>query len=147
MFEHLSPESKVWVYQADRPLLISEINTISSELISFVKEWAAHGSQLYGDAVVFYDRFIVLCVDETKTGVSGCSIDASVHKMKEIGSAHNINFFNRLNLVVEKENEFQYVHISDLKNYLGWSLFNPMVTNLEELRSSWKIRVEDSPFI
>ena len=147
MFDHLSAESKVWVYQADRPLRPNEIASISSELNSFVKEWAAHGSQLYGDVAILHNRFVILCVDETKTGVSGCSIDTSVHKMKKIGIAHDIDFFNRMNLIVENKNEFEYVHISDLKNYLNWNVFNPMVTNLEELRNAWKIKVEESPFI
>lgn len=146
MFDQLPESSKVWVYQSDRDLTANECDALSNDLKLFIQDWAAHGSKLYGDFSIINNRFVILAVDETMTGVSGCSIDTSVRKMKELGSNLKIDFFNRMNLILEKEGEFKTVHVSDVKKFDSWNVFNPMITNLAQLRSEWKVPVTQSPF-
>ena len=146
MFDHLPGSSKVWIYQSDRELTSNEREVLIKDLKIFIQDWAAHGNQLYGDVLIKNNRFVILAVDETKSGVSGCSIDSSVRKMKELGSALNIDFFNRMNLIIEKEGEFNSIHVSEVKEFDSWNVFNPMVSNLEQLRTEWKIPVTQSPF-
>jgi len=86
MFEQLPENSKVWVYQADRELNSSEESFLLENLKIFIQDWAAHGSQLYGDVAIKDMRFVILAVDESKTGVSGCSIDTSVRKIKAVAA-------------------------------------------------------------
>jgi len=146
MFVHLPVNSKVWIYQANRELNSAEVSFLQENLKIFIQDWAAHGSQLYGDVAIKDNRFIVLVVDESKTGVSGCSIDTSVRKIKELGVKIDVDFFNRMNLYLKKENEFKQVHISEVKGFPEWKVYNPMVTNLKELRENWLIPVIQSPF-
>ncbi|MBL1280433.1 MAG: ABC transporter ATPase, partial [Fluviicola sp.] len=94
MFEQLPENSKVWVYQADRELNSSEESFLLENLKIFIQDWAAHGSQLYGDVAIKDMRFVILAVDESKTGVSGCSIDTSVRKIKDLGAEIKVDFFN-----------------------------------------------------
>jgi len=146
MFEQLPENSKVWVYQADRELNSSEESFLLENLKIFIQDWAAHGSQLYGDVAIKDKRFVILAVDESKTGVSGCSIDTSVRKIKDLGAEIKVDFFNRMNLYLQKENEFKQVHISEVKDFPEWKVYNPMVTNLKELRENWLLPVTQSPF-
>ncbi len=146
MFVHLPANSKVWIYQANRELNSSEMSFLLENLKLFIQDWAAHGSQLYGDVSIEDNRFVILVVDESKTGVSGCSIDTSVRKIKELGTEIGVDFFNRMNLYLKKENEFKQVHISEVKDFPDWNVYNPMVTNLQELRENWLIPVNQSPF-
>lgn len=145
--ENLPSSSNVWLYQADRELLSNEISFLESELTSFIKEWATHGTQLHGGFKIDSNRFVILAVNENIVPVSGCSIDTSVHKMKELGQKIGVDFFNRMNLFIRKEEEWKLVHISDLSSYKEWNLFNPMIKTLGELNNSWEINVSDSPFV
>ena len=141
------PNSRVWVYNSNRPLTDDEIRYAQAEIDYFVKEWAAHGNELKATGAILYDRFLVLVVDETHEGASGCSIDSSVKFIKELGAKLNIDFFNRLNLVIEENNELMYCHISELAEHPNSFVFNPMVTNLGEFRSSWRQKSVESPLL
>lgn len=147
IFPELIPDSKVWVYAANRELTENEQEVITKELNSFVADWAAHGEGLFGQSTILECRFVVLAVDETKAKASGCSIDTSVRFMKELGEKFNIDFFDRLRLYIEKNNRFNRVPLSELHEYGDWNVYNPMISNLRELRESWKIPVSSSPFV
>jgi len=40
--------------------------------------WTAHNNQLKAKGEIRYNRFLILIVDESQAGASGCSIDKSV---------------------------------------------------------------------
>ena len=147
-FENLHSESKVWIYSSDRELTPNEVDFLQNEANTFVNDWAAHGSGLKANALVYKGRFLILAVDESEVNASGCSIDTSVKFIKAVGSELKVDFFNRMNLVITKDSEeLESVHVSELKNYLDFKVFNPMITSLKELRSEWLIPVEQSPFV
>ena len=145
-FPEFNPESKVWVYTSNRILNSAEQQFVQKELDIFTNNWAAHGSGLKAQGLIEHDQFIVLAVDETMVGASGCSIDSSVKFIKAVGEELNVDFFDRLNLVLEKNGEFKRAHISDLKENSDWNVFNPMITDLKGLREDWKQEVTKSPF-
>ena len=145
-FPDFNPHSKVWIYNSDRRLKLSEQKIINNELKKFVNSWQAHNLNLKAEAILEHNYFIILVVDESNVKASGCSIDTSVRLIKSIGERFSVNFFNRLNLVIEKQGEYNLVHISDIKKYPQWNVFNPMITDLSSLREKWKMQVIDSPF-
>ena len=146
MFENLPAESKVWIYTADREFTAEDQDTIAEAMSRFLPQWAAHGNALFGDYAIERNRFLILAVDESKAGASGCSIDASVRFIKELGSHLKIDFFNRLNMVIEHEGALKTVHVSEVRQYPDAMVFNPMITQLSDIRSSWVVKVADSPF-
>ncbi|MBL4861543.1 MAG: hypothetical protein JKY09_00800 [Crocinitomicaceae bacterium] len=146
-FPQFKPSSKVWVYTANRSLRPNEVEAIEVALKEFIPKWAAHGDTLYGDAIVHANRFVILSIDESLVSASGCSIDTSVRFIKQLGTDLNIDFFDRMNLVVNTNDELKSVHISTLKDHLNEKVYNPMITNLQELREEWLISVALSPFV
>ena len=113
MFPELSPASKVWVYTANRLLTSEDKTEIANAMAHFLPQWAAHGNSLFGNYSVEYDRFLILVVDETQSNASGCSIDTSVRFIKDLGKHLDVDFFNRMNMVIEENNTLSTVHISD----------------------------------
>lgn len=146
-FPELSLDSKVWIYNANRDFDATEVNFIQDSLNVFIPQWAAHGAKLIGNATVYKSRFVILSVDESKVDASGCSIDTSVHFIKKLGSELGLDFFNRMNLIIEEDNEMKTVHISDLKYHMNSMVYNPMITSLKELNGNWLIPILESPFI
>src|SRR2546423_168628 len=93
-----SEQSRVWIYQSDRELYDEEVKQLQELLNSFTAEWTAHNHQLKAKAEIRYNRFLILVVDESQAGASGCSIDKSVNFMKKIEQQFGINLFDRFNL-------------------------------------------------
>lgn len=144
--QQLPDHSKVWLYQADRALTSTEKEWLQEVLTKFVAEWAAHGTKLAAAGEVVGDYHVVLAVDETAYGASGCSIDTSVRFIKGLGDELGINFFNRLNMLLEIDGKLQLVPFLQLSNYPSAHVFNPMIETLKEWRESWKIPVADLKF-
>src|ERR1700743_1173169 len=94
---HFSENSRVWVYQSDKKLSGVEVEQIQKELDAFAINWTAHNHQLKAKAEVRYNRFLILIVDETQAGASGCSIDKSANFMKALEQEFGISLFDRFN--------------------------------------------------
>lgn len=92
----LSPDSRVWVYQSDRPFTAAEVAEVENALQAFARQWVSHNRQLRAAAGIMHDRFVILAVDESQAGASGCSIDASVHFLKQLQAALGVELFDRM---------------------------------------------------
>ena len=143
---NLSPSSKIWVYKSNRELTLTEQAFIREELDLFIPQWASHGNKLFGGAEVRENWFVILAVDETQSMASGCSIDTSVQFMKALGKELNVNFFDRMHVLIAKEGLKTQVHFSELGSHQDWELYNPLVPTLEEFNSNWLIPVNKSQF-
>lgn len=152
-YHNLSPDSKVWIYQSSRNFSDQETGELCIVLEKFADEWAAHGKNLKAYATVQYKRFIVLMIDESQAGASGCSIDSSVHFMKEVEKQYGIELFNRLHLAYLTGNgdEVALVHKSELSKLIenqgineDSTVFNNLVKNKYEFEHTWKIPLKES---
>lgn len=92
----LDNQSKVWIYQADKELTEKERYEIQGHLFTFLSQWTAHHAALKSYGNLFHDQFLTLFVDETTAAASGCSIDASVHFVQQLGNHYQVDFFNRM---------------------------------------------------
>ena len=147
LFPNFPENSKVWVYAANRFFTEHESKIIQHNVDLYTKQWAAHGSGLIATGLILHNSFIVLVADENQVKASGCSVDSSVRFIKDIGEEFEVDFFNRLYLLIEKNREFKRIHFNELQNYLDWNLFNPLVQNLQELRNYWHLRISESQFV
>lgn len=143
---------KIWIYQADRFLLESERIQIQERLERFVSSWTAHGSALAGNGYIKYDLFLILEVDEDQAGVTGCSIDKSVHFIKSLEQEFNIGFFDRLKIAYrDAEHLIRLVDRPTFEKLISTKtvhsqtiVFNNMVTDAAELESNWEIPFQTS---
>lgn len=144
-FENFSPNAKVWIYHVSRQLKAEELNELNEALTNFCTHWTAHNQLLKAGFKIVYNQIVVLCVDESLSLASGCSIDKSVHFLKEIGSKFNVNFFDKMYLGFIKENALNSVHINDIQKYYNEAFinnetlfFNYNISTLKEL-DLWQI--------
>jgi hypothetical protein len=91
-----APASRVWIYTANRALTEPESAKVQQALDVFVRQWTAHNQALTAKAEVFNNQLIILMVDETGAGASGCSIDKSVHFLEQLGAELGVDFFERM---------------------------------------------------
>jgi hypothetical protein len=150
-FEKLPSQSRIWVYQSDRPFSADEEKVIASTLLDFCSHWEAHGSSLQTSFKIEYHRFVILAVDESSAGASGCSIDGSVRVLKDLGQQLAIDFFDRTKVAFLKNEKIQTYSLHQLKSLFELGevtalsqTFNNLVINKAEWENNWKTSVQKS---
>jgi len=103
----LADESKVWIYQSNRPFTSEELGRLKPILAQFADQWVSHNRQLKALGDIYHNQFIVLMVDESMAGASGCSIDSSVHFMKKIEDAFQVNLFDRMSFTFKEDDSIK----------------------------------------
>jgi len=150
-FEALSPASKIWIYQSNRPFQAGEINSLHAALRTFVESWTAHNKELQGSYLILRNQFIVLAVDETNMPASGCSIDKSVHFMQIIESELGVTLFDRMLLAFEENGDLITLHRNEFEKAVQGGrigadtvVVNNMVFTKEALETKWLLPFAES---
>jgi hypothetical protein len=143
-YKHLDNSSRVWVYQSNRPFTAEEIPPLRAFLQRFATNWVSHNRALQAFAEVFYDQFIVLMVDESQAGASGCSIDASVRFLKQLEEEFQVSLFDRLTFAYKDEGKIKTAHKSEFKQLYQNGIitdttlvFDNLVENKEAFEQHW----------
>ena len=146
-----SENSRVWIYQSDKKLADAVVQQIQERLNNFTAEWTAHNNQLKAKAEIRYNRFLILIVDETQAGASGCSIDKSVNFMKRLEQEFGLNLFDRFNLAYRKADEVLSLPRHGFEDLLKQGtintntiVYNNLVQNLTELETKWEVPFKES---
>ncbi len=146
---------RIWIYQSNRFLEVEEVYKAEQILQEFVEQWTAHGNQLAGSFEIRHRLFIFLIVDEEKAMVTGCSIDKSVHFLKEIEQALGITLFDRLQLAYRaggRNDIIQLASQEEFRNLLETGaldpekliVFNNTLTAAEDIDTKWEVPIQDS---
>lgn len=144
-YSELAPNSRVWIYQSDRPFTPSELPQIDKKLIAFCKNWSAHNIPLKS-SYQLHKWFICLFVEEQVQAASGCSIDTSVEFIKTLSKDLNVDFFNRMNIAFLENGLVQVKPLNVLKPLFSEEMivFNNLVTTKSEYESQWQIPLKAS---
>jgi len=151
LYMQFSKNSRVWIYQSDRELTDTQSQHIQQQLSDFAQSWTAHNNELKAGATVKYNRFLILVVDESQAGASGCSIDKSVRVMKELEQQHGINLFDRFNLAYREGDKIISVPRNEFEELIkagqitaGTIVYNNLVQTLDELQTKWEVPLQNS---
>ncbi|SHM64688.1 hypothetical protein SAMN04488057_102464 [Cyclobacterium lianum] len=150
-FEEMPEEARIWVYQADRPFDEQEKTWIISKLVTFCNQWNTHGSLMPSSFDIKYDQFIVLSVDESQLGASGCSIDSSVKVLREIETKLNVNLLDNGKVSYLDNNGVKVAFLPEIRQHIDEGslqarskVFNPGVNKISDLEKQWLIPADDS---
>lgn len=144
-FDQMPDLSRVWVYQANRKLEPSEVQLIKEKLIRFCEGWNTHGNSMPTSFEIFEDQILVLAVDESGLGASGCSIDSSVRILREIENLTDINLIDqgKISLKDSKGQVFvvpalgvkSRINAGEITETL--EIINPSLQNISDLKNLW----------
>lgn len=150
-FEEMPSTSRVWVYQAKRKLSQEEIDLIESRLTAFCNQWNTHGNQMPTSFDIKYDQFIILSVDESKLGTSGCSIDSSVRALAELDQVLQVNLLDQGKISFIHQDEVTISSLEEIKGYIqtgqltpDTKVFNPIIQKKQDLEKKWLIPAGES---
>lgn len=74
-FDSLPDASRVWIFGSDRPLTEEGTAALLRGVDDHLASWKAHGEPLTVSSQLRDGRFLVVAVDQSTTGATGCSID------------------------------------------------------------------------
>ncbi|UII76156.1 ABC transporter ATPase [Flagellimonas sp. HMM57] len=150
-FDKLPDDSRIWIYQANRSFTDTELEEIQDKMKGFITEWTAHGSQLEAGFEIKYKRFIIIALDQSNTGASGCSIDASVHFIQELEQKYGVTLLDRMNVSFKQGEYVTYKSLKDFKKMAkekaisgNTIVFNNLVTTKFEYQEHWEVPASES---
>lgn len=151
-YEEMPANSRVWIYQCDREFNERETNEIDFLGEHFADTWASHGNDLKAFVKVYYNRFIVVMVDELQAAASGCSIDKSVAFIKSLEGRYGVNLLNRMVMAYWNEDKkVTTCNLNELTKLLEHSfitedstIFNNLVKDKAEFETKWQVPLRDS---
>ena len=142
-FTSLPPSSRIWIFQANRPLTAEERKFAEAGLRQFTEGWTVHGAPLDASFDIRYDQFIILAADESRMSASGCSIDSSVRVLKEIEGKLGIDLFDRNQVAFLIAGRVQLISLTNLKEKFRDGTLNQETLTFNNLTSS-KVTFEES---
>jgi hypothetical protein len=145
-------QSRVWIYQADRPFEEGDIMQINEDIERFCEQWTSHNRELRALGGVMHDLFIVLVVDETMASTSGCSIDKSVAFVKSLEQKYHRTLLERNNIAwLDEQEQLHTIPLMELKEAvaagkmnLQTPVFDNLVATRKEYISRWTVPLGDS---
>ncbi len=150
-FDQMPEDARLWIYQCNRKFSSAEIEGINSSLQEFLASWDAHGIAIKSSYRLYYDQVIVLAVDESSHGASGCSIDASVAFMKSLERTYEISLTDRTQIGFVIDKEITVLNISQIKKAIISDkikpddiILNNSVSSVAEFKKFWYQTVDQS---
>ena len=108
-FNTTSDQSRIWIYAAEQKLTQDQENHILKSISDHLQNWEAHKVPLAAGVTILENHFIIIALNETKNGASGCSIDTLQNKIQNLEKELSISLMNRLNIFCRIDDEIQCV--------------------------------------
>lgn len=145
-FEQLPAHSRVWIYQAERILTEKEIEIVKQRLTRFCEGWNTHGNGMPTSFDIFDQQILILAVDESGLGASGCSIDSSVKVLRELESMLGVNLTDQGKVSVRNSSgDLKVFPALGLKSKvqageltLEQEVINPLIRTKADLQQLWQ---------
>jgi hypothetical protein len=90
-FDSLPDSARVWIFGSDKRLSDDAAEALMRDVGDHLAEWKAHGEPLTVGSQLLDDRFLVVAVDQSTAGASGCSIDGLFRVLQTVQSKLGLN--------------------------------------------------------
>ena len=149
-FDQLPPDARLWIFPAARPLNDEERRRVLAEADAFIDKWMAHGVPLTAGRDLRHNQFVLVGVNERAAGVSGCSVDALVRRMDQLGRELGVDLADNAPIQYREGNtitrvsrdEFSALVAKGAVN-LDTVVFDNTVTNVGDV-DRWEVRAADA---
>tara|TARA_B110000263_G_scaffold8543_1_gene7312 strand:+ start:699 stop:1166 length:468 start_codon:yes stop_codon:yes gene_type:complete len=143
-FNTTTDQSRIWIYAAEQKLTNNQENYILKSISNHLNNWEAHKVPLLAGVTILENHFIIIALDETKNGASGCSIDTLQNKIQEIEKELSVSLLNRLNVFCRIDDEIHCIPTAKLaENANKETLFYDLTIQKKSELSNWLKPIEE----
>ena len=143
-FNTIPEESRIWIYAAEQKLTNEQESCILQSISDHLKNWESHKVPLRAGVTILENYFIVVALDETKNGASGCSIDTLQNKIQNLEKDLSISLMNRLNVLCRIDDKIHCISMSKLAEDANKeTLFYDLTIQKKSELSNWLKPIND----
>ena len=150
-FDKISDESRIWIFQSNRLISNSDIESLQNKIESFLISWTSHGNELIVSSKIEYNLFIIIALDQSQSSASGCSIDKLVSFIKKLEDQFSISLLDRLAISYKDNNKISVVRLDDFKRKIlekkidnSTIVFNNLINLKSDLANNWEVPLSKS---
>lgn len=150
-FNQLPAHTRFWIFTSNRLLTQQEFDDLNNELSLFIQKWTAHKQELNASFSVIDNAILVVGVDESQTGASGCSIDSMTKEITRLAQQMNIDWLNRFSIVIKSSDGIITTNANNLKDlFLAGKIneqtlvSNALLSNFDELQTNLYLPIKDT---
>jgi hypothetical protein len=148
----LPDDARAWVFGSDRTLDASTSGALLNEVDIFLSQWKAHGAPLTVGRDWRFGRFLMVAVDQSTAGASGCSIDGLFRTLNGLKArldaslvTSGLIFFRDENGAIQSVDREEFTSLgAEGRISPETQVFDPTVTTLGEWRARFELTVADS---
>ena len=93
-FDTLPDDARLWCFGASRSPDAAETAHLLDCMHSFIDSWTAHRRDLHAGFDWTQQRFLLVAVNESPVGASGCSVDALMGQLRTLGSELDLDLID-----------------------------------------------------
>ena len=143
-FNTTDDQSRIWIYAAEQKLTNEQEDYIIRSISDHLQNWEAHKVPLTAGVTILESHFIIIALDESQNGASGCSIDTLQNKIQEIEKALSISLLNRLNIFCRIEDTIKCISTIKLADHANKdTLFYDLTIQKKHELSNWLKKIEE----
>lgn len=151
-FKEIAADARIWIYQSDRKFNQEELRWVKGHLKDFCEQWNTHGALMPSSYEIKFDQVIILSVDESNLGASGCSIDSSVKVLREIEQKYGVSLIDQGKVCfLASQDALEVSSVFGIKLIVQSGLINrdtlvlnPLVKKKGDLENNWLIPAKES---
>src|SRR5262245_22594244 len=146
-FESLPDSSRLWIFPADRPLALEEQDALMRSAEAGLDDWSAHGSPVTWGCRIERGQALVIGVDETRTALTGCSIDGAIRQIRELESRFKTSLLDHGRVFFREDERMRAVSRPEFKKLViagtikdDTLVYNNVIATVGELRQgAWEL--------
>lgn len=144
----LPGHARVWCFGASSRPSDEAVALLRESMAAFLSEWTAHRARLHAAFEWLHDRFLVVAVDETNVGASGCSIDALTGQIRRLEELTGVTLLDSAPVWYrDADGEIRQVGRADFREMADRGAIGPetpvfdlTVETLEDVRAgAWEV--------
>jgi hypothetical protein len=115
---NLPENNRIWIYVASEKLSDEKVHELEKNMNTFLEDWSTHGHGLHSFFKLWDRCVLIIGVDETRYGASGCSVDKLTRFLTENENALHIQWMNRLQCAAWLSNELFLFKNTEVQNLM-----------------------------
>ena len=150
-FSKIHDEGKLWIFPSSRKFYPQEIEELIEGIGNFLSTWTSNNSDFNCAFKLEYNRFIVVAVDDIETKLSLKAHDELIGYILLLEKKYNNILLDKINVCYKQGEHVQYKELPDFKKMIKnrgvsekTTVFNNLVTTVEEYKNNWEINIMDS---
>ena len=153
-FADLPDSARIWIYGAEQRLTPDQVTKLQDQMAQFLVEWHSHKREVTPAWELLHDQFVIIGVDESAVGLSGCSIDSMTRGLRDFQKLSGVDFLQSGSRIFYRD-AAGAVCCTDRPAFAtlaaggavdgGTIVFNNIIATVDEYRRGrWEVPMRDS---